>query len=175
MSIPFLVWVKHDWADNLGCSLTLAMCMYNFLLICMLGIKGEIPKVMFALDFSLVRVSSWLMSYVADTQRIVCIFRAWSLFLSILKSNTCWTLLSNISCSDVFPHLKILLANNEISKISLPVCMSSLPSKFLNQSNKSKRNILQLEEHGILSWDYKSEYCFVYSIAWLNKYVYPSV
>lgn len=50
MSMPFIVWVKHDWADNLGCSLTLAMCMYNFLLFCMLGIKGEIPKVMFVLD-----------------------------------------------------------------------------------------------------------------------------
>lgn len=51
MSIPFIVLVKHDWADNLGCSLILAMCMYNFLLFCMLGIKGKIPKVMFALDF----------------------------------------------------------------------------------------------------------------------------
>lgn len=66
MSIPFIVLVKHDWADNLGCSLILAMCMYNFLLVCMLGIKGKIPKVMFALDFFGVRVSSWLMSYVTD-------------------------------------------------------------------------------------------------------------
>lgn len=139
MSMPFIVWVKHDWADNLGCSLTLAMCMYNFLLFCMMDIKGEIHRVMFAFDFfGGVRVSSWLMNYVGDPQRIACIFSAWSLFLCILKSNTCWTLLSNISCSDVFPHLKILLAHIEISKISLPVCTSSLPYKFLSNQTSQR-------------------------------------
>lgn len=98
------------------------MCMYNFLLFCMLGIKGKIPKVMLALDFFfLVRVSSWLMSYVADPQRIVCIFRTWSLFLGILKSNTCWTLLSNYLLFWCFSSFK---------KSYLPT-MRSLKSAYL--------------------------------------------